>query len=229
MGTNLSDFDGSAGKEPASGEDQNKRPVEKVSWYDAITFCNKLSLLDGKEPVYSVSGISDWAGLAYGAIPTDSNAAWTAAVMDTGKSGYRLPTEMEWVWAAIGADTANPGQLNTTGYSKAFAGSNGTNSIGDYAWYSSNSGGKTHEVSKKAANELELYDMTGNLNEWCWDGDGSYPSGTLTDYQGVSNIAKMIRGSCWGYNAADSTIARRVTFHAWSRESNIGFRVVCGQ
>jgi hypothetical protein len=132
MGINPSEFDGTAGKEPESGEIQNQRPVEMVSWYDAIAFCNKLSLSAGKEPVYSVSGITDWADLVYSAIPTSDDATWDAAIMDMSKNGYRLPTEMEWMWAAMGADKTS--QPNTTGYTKAFAGSDGSNSIGSYAW-----------------------------------------------------------------------------------------------
>jgi formylglycine-generating enzyme required for sulfatase activity len=165
MGTNPSS--GSSGA--AGGETQNRRPVDYVNWYAAIAFCNKLSIANGKDPVYSVSGVSNWAGLAYSGIPTTSNTAWDAATMDTAKNGYRLPTEMEWMWAAMGADMENPGQRNTSGYSKAFAGSTGSNSLNDYVWHSINSGVQSHEVSKKAANELGLYDMSGNVMEWRWE------------------------------------------------------------
>jgi uncharacterized protein YjdB len=206
-----------------------KLPVESVSWYDAIAFCNKLSLADGKEPVYSVSGITDWATLAYIDIPTSTNGNWNAAIMDTTKNGYRLPTEMEWMWAAMGADTENPGQPNTTGYLKAFAGSNGSNSIDDYAWYNSIASSKTHEVSKKTANELGLKDMSGNVNEWCWDWYGSsYPTGSQPDYPGgTSGSYRVVRGGSWSNNATDCTVAFRDHGYLGYGSFTLGFRVVC--
>jgi formylglycine-generating enzyme required for sulfatase activity len=233
MGTNPSYFDGSSGgspfpKDTPAGENQNQRPVEQVSWYDAIAFCNKLSLLDGKDPVYSVGGITDWAGLLYGSRPTASDTTWDAAVMDMSKNGYRLPTEMEWMWAAMGADKTS--QPNTTGYTKAFAGSNGSNSINGYAWYDSNAGTKTHEVGRKYANELGLKDMSGNVWELCWDWFGSYPAGEKTDYTGAGSVPGRVgRGGSWGNDASYFTVAYRGGYspHTWN--SSLGFRVVCGE
>jgi formylglycine-generating enzyme required for sulfatase activity len=221
MGTNPSSFTGSSA---ASGEVQNRRPVETVNWYAAIAFCNKLSLLDGKEPVYSVDGISDWANLAYSAIPTSVDTTWDAAVMDTGKNGYRLPTEMEWMWAAMGADkTAQP---NTTGYDKAFAGSTGSNSVDDYAWYNGNSNSKTHEVGKKQANELGLYDMSGNVWEWCWDWYGSYSSGSQTNPTGAFlGTARVNRGGSWYHSAGTVRSAFRGGNTPSDRLYNLGFRL----
>jgi formylglycine-generating enzyme required for sulfatase activity len=208
-----------------SGEVQNRRPVENVNWYAAITFCNKLSLLDGKEPVYSVSGINNWASLAYNSIPTSNNSTWNAAVMDTSKNGYRLPTEMEWTWAAMGADKTI--QPNTTGYAKAFAGSTGSNSIGDYVWYNSNSNNKTHEGGKRQANELGLYDMSGNVREWCWDWFGTYPVGTQTDYRGpASGGYRVAQGGSWGDDASRCAVAHRDNYDPYFRSIRIGFRLV---
>jgi formylglycine-generating enzyme required for sulfatase activity len=225
MGVNPSSFTSGA----EVGEDQNKRPVEQVTWYEAIAFCNKLSIVDGKEMVYSVSGIN-WASLAYSAIPTSYDTTWNAATMDTGKNGYRLPTEMEWMWAAMGADTVNPGQLNTTGYDKAFAGSSESNSVGGYAWYSGNSGSKTHEVGKKAANELGLYDMSGNVFEWCWDWYGNYPSGNQTNNAGTaSSPNRVIRGGRWSDNAPLCTVAYRNVNNPNGKLNSIGLRVMCRQ
>jgi formylglycine-generating enzyme required for sulfatase activity len=230
MGVNPSEFNGSIGKEPDSGETQTQRPVENVSWYDAIAFCNKLSLLDGRNPVYSVtvSGSEvDWAALAYNDIPSDINVDWNAVTMDTGKNGYRLPTEMEWMWAAIGADTAAPGQLNITGYDKAFAGSDGFNNVDDYAWYDDNSNSKTHEVGKKAANELGLKDMSGNVVEWCWDRYGDYPDEIQTDPQGASSgTNRVIRGGGRYSVAADVRSATRYDYTPSNRYANVGFRLV---
>jgi uncharacterized protein YjdB len=218
MGTNPSQFTSGADV----GETQTQRPVEKVSWYDAIAFCNKLSLANGKQPVYSVSGVTDWNTVT---IPTTSDPDWNAAIMDTAKNGYRLPTEMEWMWAAMGADTMS--QPNTTGYLKAFAGDDGSNSIGDCVWYYVNSINKTHEVGKKHANELGLYDMSGNVWEWCWDWYGSYQGGTQTDPQGSSSgINHVVRGGSWNETAANVRSAYRSYSAPSNRDSDLGFRLV---
>ncbi|MBN2722681.1 MAG: SUMF1/EgtB/PvdO family nonheme iron enzyme, partial [Deltaproteobacteria bacterium] len=113
-------------------------PVQTVNWYHAIAFCNKLSIAEGRSPVYTVSGV-DFSTLTYEQIPTTDNATWNEAAANWSANGYRLPTEMEWMWAAMGADTANIGGINTDGYMKLFAGSNGSNVIDNYAWYQDNS------------------------------------------------------------------------------------------
>jgi formylglycine-generating enzyme required for sulfatase activity len=226
MGDNPSSFTSGAD----ASEAQNKRPVENVNWYAAIAFCNKLSKANGKEPAYSVrvSGTEvDWAGLSYGDIPTGDDSDWNAAAWDKTKNGYRLPTEMEWMWAAMGADKS--AQPNITGYAKAFAGSDGSNSINDYAWNNTNSGYITHEVGKKRANELGLRDMSGNVYEWCWDRyDGTYLSEELRDYDGAdSGASRMVRGSSWGNEAFGCAVALRLTNSPDDRYGDLGFRVVC--
>jgi formylglycine-generating enzyme required for sulfatase activity len=223
MGTNPSYFlSGADGDEV-----QNRRPVERVNWYAAIAFCNNLSLAEGKDPVYSVSGVN-WNTLTYSEIPTTHISTWDAATMDPAKNGYRLPTEMEWIWAAMGADRTS--QPNTAGYGKAFAGSTGSNSIGDYAWYGGggNSNSKTHEVGKKAANELGLKDMSGTGWEWCWDWSDSYPSGEQTDYAGSdSGTSRVNRVGSWGSNASYCTVADRYYYNPYYGDDSLGFRVVC--
>jgi formylglycine-generating enzyme required for sulfatase activity len=226
MGTNPSYFTSGA----ASGETQNKRPVENVSWYAAIAFCNKLSLANGKDPVYSVSGV-DWTTLVYNDIPTSNNGDWNAATWDKSKNGYRLPTEMEWMWAAMGADTSE--QPNVTGYTKGYAGSSegggGQTNIGDYAWYDTNSDNKTHEVGKKTANELGLKDMSGNVWEWCWDRhNNSYPAEKQTDYAGAaSGVGRVIRGGGWQHNASTCVVSYRGAHAPGVGDHYSGFRVVC--
>jgi formylglycine-generating enzyme required for sulfatase activity/uncharacterized protein YjdB len=219
---------------PATDEIQTKRPAEMVNWYAAIAFCNKLSLADGKEPVYSVkvSNVEvDWTNLAYSAIPTTNDTNWNGATQDLTKNGYRLPTEMEWMWAAMGADKTD--QPNTTGYQKKYAGSTESGTaivnIGDYAWYTTNSGSKTHEVGKKTANELNLYDMSGNLWEWCWDRhNSSIPAGEQIDYAGAaSGTARVIKGGNWNLDASYCSLTTRSNPSHQSRASDIGFRVVC--
>jgi len=205
-------------------------PVQNTNWYHAIAFCNKLSITEGLTPVYSVTvgGTPvDWNTLTYASIPTASNADWNAATATWTDNGYRLPTEMEWMWAAMGADTANPGSINTTGYSKAFAGSTGSNTIGDYAWYTANSGSKTQVTGKKLSNELGLYDMSGNVYEWCWDWYVAYPTGTQTDCRGAaSGTDRVLRGGSWTADASGCNVAYRVSTYPYLQYFDFGFRVV---
>ena len=208
-------------------------PVQQANWYHAITFCNKLSLAEGLTPVYSVteSGTPvDWATLTYGDIPTAYNADWLAATAAWGNNGYRLPTEMEWMWAAMGAPAeGQDGGTDTTGYAKAFAGSTGSNDIDDYAWYGSNSSSKSHPAGTKTANELGLYDMSGNVWEWCWDkySDTGSPSGTLSDYRGAdSSWDRIMRGGSNNGPVDYCTMTYQKHDNADYRYIDFGFRVV---
>jgi len=208
-------------------------PVQMVNWYNVITFCNKLSLLEGLTPVYAVSGVN-FSTLTYAEIPTSSNANWNEATANWAANGYRLPTEMEWMWAAMGADLSNPGVTNTTGYAKEFAGSTGSNSIGDYAvfGYNTSETGRTttqrsNPVGSKLPNELGFHDLSGNIWEWNWDWYGTYPTGTVTDYRGpASGPYRVLRGGNWSGSASYCAVANRSTYSPYDRFALIGFRVV---
>ena len=132
----------------------------------------------------------------------------------TGKN-YRLPTEAEWEYAANGGKS-------TRGYTYS-----GSNDIGSVAWYYDNSGSKTHAVGTKQANELGIYDMTGNVWEWCSDWYGNYSSYSVTNPTGVtSGEARVLRGGSWNFKANSC----RATFRNWgnpvNRNYNYGFRLV---
>jgi formylglycine-generating enzyme required for sulfatase activity len=152
--------------------------VDSVNWYAAIAFCNKLSTLAGKTRVYESNEIPSfntddyWQNLPFSNIPCDyeeTNEDGDAITMDKTANGYRLPTEVEWLWAAIGA-TEGGTDVYTKGCMKGYAGSTeGWDDVEEYAWYGDNSDDVTHQVGQKEANELGLYDMSGNVQEWCFD------------------------------------------------------------
>jgi formylglycine-generating enzyme required for sulfatase activity len=210
MGNNPSKFKGESAIELDynEGEDLGRKPVDNVNWYHAVSFCNKLSLIAGKNPVYTVTGITDWENLSYDDIPTTGNANWDAVVCDWDANGYRLPTDIEWLWAGMGADkgggTRDGDGVLTNGFDKLYAGHDlAKNSEddtlvgapGEYAWYQDNAHGVTHQTGLKLPNELGLYDMSGNVWELCWDwwvNSPTYPAADTTDHRGAANGTSRI-------------------------------------
>ena len=211
MGTNPSYYTSNA--DP--GEVQGKRPVETVSWYDAIVFCNKLSMQEGLTPAYRINGSTDPA--FWGIVPTSSDATWNAAAIVAGSTGYRLPTEAQWEYACRAG--------STTAW---YTGSAENAALQAAAWYSINSNSKTHEVGKKTSNAWGLYDMMGNVFEWCWDWYGTYPSGAQTNPTGASSgTYRVIRGGLWYASASYLRSAYRVNSLPYIRFSYYySFRLV---
>lgn len=216
MGGNPSKFKGS----PYGSETQGLRPADNVTWYQAIAFCNKLSLIQGLEPVYSVAGISNWETLAYSSIPASNNDTWNNATFDITKNGYRLPTEAEWEFAARGG---NP--EDATSWNYLYSGSNSDN---DVAWNKNNSSSMTHEVGLKEPNSMDIYDMCGNVFEWCQDGYVDLVSGTFTNPAGDSSkYVKIQRGGY--FNRNEYLVTYRADYRACGYSSDYGgygFRIV---
>jgi len=201
-----------------SGQDLgrgNNYPMYYVNWYDAIVFCNMLSKQEGLSPAYRIPGKSNSTDPAdWGTVPTSSDATWNAAEIIPGSMGYRLPTEAQWEYAAKGG---------TVQEAYTFAGSN---NVADVAWYSGNSGYKSHEVGTKKQNSLGLYDMSGNVFEWCWDWNGTYHETPTTDPVGASSGAnRVIRGGSWSCNAGNTRCAYRLNNYPNGRDNNVGFRL----
>ncbi|MDY5917809.1 MAG: SUMF1/EgtB/PvdO family nonheme iron enzyme, partial [Treponema sp.] len=184
MGSNPSDYKG------------DNNPVENVSWYDAIFFCNKLSEKLGFTPVYAVDGKTDVATWNY--TPHNGYSIRGQVTQNTKANGFRMPTVEEWLYAAKGGQ-------NYYRYS-------GSDYLYEVGWYEGNSDNKTHPVAQKKANRYGLYDMSGNVCEWCWD---------------VHSNASYYRCYCGGGYYKSCWVGSVDSYNANYQCSYIGFRIVC--
>lgn len=195
-------------------------PVEEVSFYDALVFCNKASLAEGLDPCYAMNGETDPD--KWGEVPriTDENLderkmSWDSITCNFKANGYRLPTEAEWEYAACGTKEKD----------FVYAGSDKSN---DVAWSKSNSNDAIQVCGSKAPNSYGLYDMSGNVWEWCWEWyigkyDAEYAEGT--DVSAVTGRRVRRGGSI---NSTDEflRIRNRATSVPELRGVDLGFRVV---
>lgn len=192
-------------------------PVYNVSWYEAVIFCNLLSVAEGFTPVYSVDGSTDPAD--WGEMPPDEDDdPWYKIACDWGADGYRLPTESEWEYAARGG-TFYP-ELSYSG----------SDDIDTVAWYRDNSDGTAHPVGEKEPNEFGLYDMSGNVYEWCWDFyyANSYHYSPVHNPRGMGwmwSSTRVLRGGCWYFFDVNCRVAYRHSMLPFEKTYDNGFRL----
>ena len=193
-------------------------PIYLVSWYDAATYCNRLSAQAGLEAAY-------YFDAGYNSVfdsLTNNSTVIVPIFWKTDAVGYRLPTEAEWEYAARGANIATEQTL--------YSGSDNPDAV---AWYQDNSGNMTQPVGTKDANASNLHDMSGNLWEWCWDrySIDYYAQTEATDTNPLGSDTgnnRVIRGGSWGVTTTPIRVAERFDSPVGFRHDYIGFRVVMG-
>ncbi len=171
-------------------------PVENVSWYDSVAYCNALSCHYGLKECYLINGTA-------------------VSLLNGGRGGFRLPTEAEWEFAACGGKKSR---------NFKYAGSD---NLDEVALYKDNSNSKTHPVCQKKSNELGLYDMSGNVWEWCWDCYGSYPSLPQFNPLGASSDSDCVcRGGSWNSLSDSCRVSYRNSNMPDNRGGDLGMRLV---
>lgn len=218
--------EGSSGSPGAAPTPSTWEPVVAVSWRDNILFCNALSEKSGLSPVYC-SDIDYLTPLR--TVTTNAALDTTAGHEDNpyvnwNANGYRMPTEVEWEIAGRGAGPA----ISAGTYGTTYAGSD---IIDDVAWIFDNSGVESHDVGTLDPNELGLYDMSGNVLEFCWDWyGGTFPFAGSDPSGPVTGTERETRSGTFGWSASGSEVTRRVAAYSPPSSVNaLGIRIAKNQ
>ncbi|MCL1993251.1 MAG: formylglycine-generating enzyme family protein [Spirochaetes bacterium] len=202
---------------PAPGETQGRRPVEMVSWYDSLVFANRLSMIEKLSPAYSINGSTNPEH--WDEVPADSNVDWDAVEIVEGSTGWRLPTEAQWEYAARAG--------TTTDFSNGTIDYLNEAELDGIGWFEFNSDRITREVGRKLPNKWGLHDVHGNVWEWVWDWFEVYPSQAETDPTGTpSGSVRVGRGGSWVLSVQFARSAVRNFDHPFYRSNGLGVRII---